>query len=162
MSNKKILKFIKVLIILIILWLIILFISIYISSLNSYKESDFNIPKDFFNTKYFDKDHDSEENWYNDFVTFVESLSHESNVHRPQDRIKENNYLSEKIDLHYFDMLSKCTFQDKVNKKWDLYDEKYCEEMISDYIIQKIYDDDRKKYLEDKKNWKNPKKTLND
>jgi len=40
----------------------VLIFSIYISSLGSYKESDFNIPKDFFNTRHFDKDENSIEN----------------------------------------------------------------------------------------------------
>ena len=158
---SKILKAIKILITLAILWLIILFISIYISSLNSYKESDFNIPKDYFNTKHFDKDPNSEENWYNDFVTFIESLDHESNVHRPQDRIKEDNYLSEKIDLYYFDMLSKCTFKDKTNKDWWIYDVEYCENMIDNYIIDKIYKEDKKEARDNKEKWVSIKKLGN-
>lgn len=70
----KLLKIIKWLFILFVIWLIILLISIYISSLSSYKESDFNIPKDFFDTKFWDKDPYSEKNWFKDLVEFISFL----------------------------------------------------------------------------------------
>lgn len=79
------------------LWIIILLISIYISSLNSYKESDFNIPDNYFDTKYSDKDENAEENGFIDFVEL-------------------NNILSKKdkgFDLLYFDKKSQCIFDNK-------------------------------------------------
>jgi len=59
---KKILKVLKWLFITLITGTILLFATIYISSLNSYTEADFNIPKDYFKTKYADKDPNSEQN----------------------------------------------------------------------------------------------------
>ena len=88
----KIVKFIKWLFIIFTTLFIVLLISIYISSLSSYKESDFNIPKDFFVTKFGDKDPYSEENWFNDFLSFKKVLKNKS---------------------WYFDILSKCLFDKK-------------------------------------------------
>ena len=54
--------------------ILLLSVSIFISKLNLYKQSDFNIPKDFFNTQFWDKDPYSSENGYNDFVDFIKLL----------------------------------------------------------------------------------------
>lgn len=96
-------NFIKWLLIVVFWGVIIVFISIYISSLSSYKESDFNIPKDFFNTKHFDKDENSIKNWFNDFVKLL------------------NEFLWEKnkwFDLTYFDNKSRCIFDNKHSCKY--------------------------------------------
>lgn len=97
--KTKIIKFIKYLLILLFTWAILVLISIYISSLGSYKESDFNIPQDAFQTKFWDKDPYSEENWFNDLVDFINSLENRE-------------------DLGYFDILSKCIFDEKYIEKW--------------------------------------------
>ena len=95
--DTKIVKFIKWLFIIFTTLFIVLLISIYISSLSSYKESDFNIPKDFFVTKFGDKDPYSEENWFNDFLSFKKVLKNKS---------------------WYFDILSKCLFDKKYIESW--------------------------------------------
>ncbi len=110
---KKLAKIIKWGFIIFIVLFIIFLISIYISSLNSYKENDFNIPKDFFDTKFWDKDSYSEENWFKDLVIFIESLSTKEDVDRPQDRMEWSKYLNKDIDLKYFDILSKCIFDEE-------------------------------------------------
>lgn len=89
-------KTFKWLSILLITFFIILWISIYVSSLNSYKESDFNIPKDFFNTKFWDKDPYSNENWFQDYILFTELLN-------------------DNTELLYFDFFSRCYFDEGYN-----------------------------------------------
>lgn len=69
---KKILKYISLFLLII---SIILGLSIYISSLSSYTEEDFNIPSDFFETRHFDKDAESDENWFKDYVSFFKILN---------------------------------------------------------------------------------------
>jgi len=116
---KTFLKISKWLFIVFILWIILLLLSIYLSSLNSYKESDFNIPKDFFVTKFWDRDPYGEENWFEDFVKFKESFI--------------------KIDLKYFDIESKCIFDDE--EEWnckhlkDVYIKDLRNEKVKEYFF---------------------------
>jgi len=105
---KIILKVIKWLFVFLIISFVFLLTSIYISSLNWYKESDFNIPKDFFITKFWDKDPYSKENWFEDFVKFNDEL---------------NNF-----DLQYFNIESKCLFEKEKINEWQ------CEEFRKSYI----------------------------
>ena len=83
------------------IWLISLIsILVYISSLYSYKESDFeNIPENFFNTFNYNKYINSEENGFKDFKELIAFID-------------KNN---KDIDLDYFDKQVKCQFS--LNKK---------------------------------------------
>jgi len=114
------LKILKWLFVVFILWIILLLIAVYLSSLNSYKESDFNIPKDFFITKFWDRDPYSEKNWFEDFIKF--------------------NELLEKTDLEYFDIESKCIFDKEKMKEWE------CDKLKDDYI-QDLKTKNIKEYL---------------
>lgn len=87
---KKIIKYISLLIL---ISSMILAGIIYISSLGSYTEEDFNIPSDFFNTRHYDKDADSEDNWFKDYLKLLEVL---------------DSY--NKSELQYYDVQSKCIF----------------------------------------------------
>ena len=98
---KKILKIIWWIILFLFIWL---FISIYISSLFSYTEENFKIPKSFFNTRHYDKNFDSEDNGYHEFIKLLTYLN-------------DNN--SEKFSN--YDLLSKCFFTKDENVK-----ERYC------------------------------------
>ncbi len=130
---KKLFKFFKWISIIFIIWFIILLISIYISSLNSYKESDFNIPKNFFDTKFWDKDPNSEENWFNDYVKF--------------------NELMNNIDyLEYFDILSKCIFDGRYIEEWR------CEKDKKNYFEDKVSRHDREIDKDIRKNKNNVEK----
>lgn len=118
---KKLLKIVLVIILILIIWL---FLSIYVSSLFSYKESDFNISEDFFQTKYYDKGFESEKNWYNEFVSIIKNINENS---------------EEK--LNYYDIQSKCFFELDENKK-----KSFCESIdkvennISlEYVYKYIY-----------------------
>ncbi len=84
---KKVIKIIKWFFIFFILLFIIFLISIYLWSLNSYKQTDFNIPDNFFNTKYWNEDPYSEKNWFELFIKYINRLEWKS---------------------LYFDALSKC------------------------------------------------------
>jgi len=110
----------------VIIWL---FITLYISSLNSYTESDFNIPKDFFKTKYADKDPYSNKNWFNDLVTMSNAVT-----------IKGDNFntkswtLDKNINILYFDILWNCIFSKKYKKE--------CEYKKGNYFFNLIYEHD--------------------
>jgi len=117
MFLKKMLKILKWLFIIFITWFAILLIAVYLSSLNSYKESDFNIPKDFFITKFWDRDLYSEKNWFEDFVKF--------------------NELLEKTDLEYFDIESKCIFDKEKIREWE------CEERKKRYFTKFLEEHDK-------------------
>jgi len=101
---KKIKTFIKWIFILLLLSTIILGIIIYVSSIGSYKESDFNIPKDFFETKYSDKDEVSKENWFKDLIKLVNKLEKNSKTF-------STNYIRER---------NKCIFEKKCKKEAEL------------------------------------------
>lgn len=100
--------------------ILLLSVSIFISKLNLYKQSDFNIPKDFFNTQFWDKDPYSSENGYNDFVDFIKLL--------------------DKKDIWYIDFLSICLFDNENNDNWkctnnaDFYDKKLESKIIQEYF----------------------------
>ncbi len=111
---KIFLRVIQWLFITLILWIIILLIAVYFSSLNAYKESDFNIPKDFFVTKFWDKDPYSEKNWFEDFIKFNELLW--------------------KSNLEYFDIESKCIFDKEQMREWE------CEERKKRYFNKMMKD----------------------
>jgi len=131
---KKILKVLKWFFIVLITAIIWLFITIYISSLNSYKESDFNIPKDFFKTKYADKDPLSKENWFNDLVAMNNALT-----------IKGDNFntkswtLDKDINLWYFSILWRCIFDEKYKKQ--------CEKDKDNYFNKKTTKSEKEKTI---------------
>lgn len=75
MNKIKLLwKIFKYIFFFIILLITIFSIVLYLSKQNLYTESDFNIPKWYFDTKYQDKDIYSEDNWYEDYQKFMESF----------------------------------------------------------------------------------------
>lgn len=119
-SIKKIKKSINIFFITLLVLLILLFLSIYISSLNSFRKSDFNIPENFFQTKFWDREPYSDENWFLDFIDFID-------------------YLNEK-DFEYTDILSKCTFDIEYVENWK------CDKEKAEYI-NKLKDDAIQKYL---------------
>jgi len=124
----KILKWFFIVLTTVIIWL---FITIYISSLNSYTESDFNIPKDFFKTKYADKDPFSKENWFNDLVDMSNALTIKG------DRINTESWTLDKdINLWYFNILWNCIFDEKYER------EKKCEDQKKNYFFDLIYEHD--------------------
>jgi hypothetical protein len=116
---NNILKTLKILFIISFISLIILLTSIYLSSLGSYKEDEFNIASDFLNTRHYSENPYSENNWFIDFKKFNDNLG-------------EN--LNEKLKLSYFDLLSKCTFKDKRVNKLDTYNKEYCKEELDKMI----------------------------
>lgn len=99
--------------------ILLLSVCIFISKLNLYKQSDFNIPKDFFNTQFWDKDSYSSENGYNDFVDFIKLL--------------------DKKDISYIDFLSKCLFDNEENNTQCSQNADYYENTIkTNTIIQYV------------------------
>ena len=157
----KLLKYWKWLFIIFITLFIILLISVYISSLNSYKESDFNIPKDFFVTKFWDRDPYSEKNWFEDLIMFIEWLDVDDwrDRYRSQERMKWSKYLNKDIYLEYFDIESKCIFD---NIKCEERKKGYFDKMIEehDQKIDKEISVLRRKYIEVLLKYKNHKETL--
>ncbi len=97
---KRIWKGLIILTIISIIWLIAI---VYISSLSSYKTSDFNIPEDYFYTRYMDKKIDSKGNGYNDYIDFLKEIEEKSS----------------EIGLRYFYFKSKCIIEKKCNKITD-------------------------------------------
>lgn len=79
-SKPRIFKIIKYFFFLILFWILVLFLSLYISSLRLYEEKDFDIPKDFFNTTYYLEDTLSSDNWFDDFITFINSIEENKNI----------------------------------------------------------------------------------
>ena len=117
----KIIKCIKWFLITLLTWLIVLLISIYISRLDLYTPEDFNIPEDFFQTKFSHLDENSWDNWLNDVIDFY-------------------NMLNNREDIKYFDILSECIFNNestdtRCDKNKMFYINKYKNNTIS--VIQK-------------------------
>jgi len=123
--KNKIKKIIKWLLIIFFVLIVILFIILYISSLGAYKQSDFNIDKNFFQTKYSDKNAESKENWFQDFI------------------ILENKLESKRDFLRYFEIKSKCIFNEKYIKKWQ------CEKDIEKELnkIKKEFNKIKKEFI---------------
>jgi len=131
---NKIKKILKWFLIFISLFSIILGITIYISSLFSYKESDFNIPKSFFETRFEAKDEKSEKNGFNEFVEFNKMLERD---------------FKNKFNVGYLDLLSKCKFSDKIKdceeRKKEIYNKNLNKK---NKTIKKNYIDNKEKNID--------------
>lgn len=133
-KTKLLLKILKYIWLFILSLITILLIVVFISKQSLYKESDFNIPEDFFDTIYSDKDENSEENWFIDLLDLIEKLN--NNV------VSSNLY--EDIDLEYYSSKYKDLINNFNSKK--LNDEsKITKE--KDKLREEIYRE-KKDYLE--------------
>lgn len=129
--------------------LILFLVFVFISKLFLYKEWDFDIPKDFFDTINTYKDAESEDNWFKDYVCFIQWLT-KLNTDWTLDRWMSDDCktLNNKIDLNYFDILSKCTFQEKQYMSWSIFLEEKCnidlDKSFNEYIEEHDKDIDDK------------------
>jgi len=121
MKLKFFLKKIKWLFYFFIIWFVILFASVYISSLWKYTDNDFNIPKDAFKTKFSDKDTESEKNWFKNFIELTEKLN-------------------ENLDkFKYLDFDSKCSFDTKKDNNFcENWKKNELKKIKDDFIIQEF------------------------